>query len=284
MKKITLLIILLNTLIGFSQTFAIYTENASIGAGLGGVRFSNGQGYSAPGSATESSTAPFEGTKNYLFTYNNTNSYVHGIMIGQNGTGGDIASDFSPYSYYNLAIKTVSEAPFYIRIRGNGIIAKVRIDPASAPESVYGFDNDGNWHFLSIPFTAFIPEGAAFSLTSVTEVFVLRSDASTTLVGGVNDDFEIDNLYLSTSEILNTNDFTSEVLNLYPNPSSTSFSVKSKSLIEKITVYNVLGKNILEMNPKSNSVNIDVSSFNKGLYLVKMETNGKSISSKFVRN
>jgi hypothetical protein len=284
MKKITLLFTLLITSIGFSQTFAIYTENASIGAGLGGVRFSNGQGFSAPGSATESTTAPYEGTKSYLFTYNNTNSYIHGIMIGQNGTGGDVASDFSTYSYYNIAIKTVSEAPFYIRMRGNGITAKVLIDPALSPASVYGFDNDGDWHFLSIPFTAFIPESGTFSLTSVTEVFVLRSNAGATLVGGVNDDFSIDNIYLSTSQVLSLDDFTIDTFNMYPNPASNNLTIKSKFNIEKINIYNILGKKVLEVSPNTNNTNIDISAFKKGLYLVQMDSNGKSNTSKLVKN
>lgn len=284
MKKITLLFTLLITSIGFSQTtFAIYTEDPTIGAGLGGVRFSNGQGYSAPGSATESTTSPFEGTKNYLLTYNDTNSYIHGIFIGQNDIGGDIASDFSSYSYYNIAIKTVSETPFYIRIRGNGVTAKVRINPSLAPASVYGFDNDGSWHFLSIPFSAFIPESGTFSLTSVTEVFVLRSDAAATLVGGVNDNFEIDNIYLSTSEILSLNKLKEEGVFVYPNPATDEFKIKTLNTIDNLSVYSILGQKVLDINPRNNMSTINISSLKSGMYLLKMKSNGKSMTTKFIK-
>lgn len=282
MKKITLLFTLLISALSFSQTYAIYTEDSSIGAGLTALRFSNGQGYSAPGSVVEVTTAPYEGVENYKLTYNNTNSYLHAIFIARNATNtGDITIDFSAYSYYNIALKSLSDAPFYIRFKGNNVTTKVLINPAS---NSYGYTNDGNWHLLSIPFTDFIAESAAFSLTTVGEVFVLRSNAAATMVGGVNDDYEVDNIYLSTTQVLSDKDFKLAGLSMYPNPASNELKIKSVNTIDNVSIYSILGKKVLEISPKNNLSTINISSLKSGLYLVNVESNGKSVVSKLVKN
>lgn len=281
MKKITLLAFLMISTFSYCQTsFAIYTENASIGAGNSFLRFSNGQGFT--GSGTEVTTAPYEGTKNYELLYNGTSSYVHGIFIARNaGNTGDATVDISAYSYYNIALKTASAAPFYIRIKGNGVTAKVLIDPAS---NAYGFTNDDKWHFMSIPLSAFVPESAAFSLTTVGEVFVLRSNAAATLVGTGDNNFDFDNIYVSKTQILGVNSFKSNEVSMYPNPANNSFKIRATNTIDKIIIYNTLGQKMQELNPNKDSENIDISSYKSGLYLIQVDSDGKSVTSKLIKN
>ena len=278
MKKITLFAFLVISAFSYCQTsYTIYTEDVTIGVGNSFLRFSNGQGFTG----SEVTTAPYEGTKNYQLLYNGTSSYVHGVFIARNAANtGDVAIDISSYSYYNVAIKTVSAAPFYIRMRGNAITAKVLIDPSS---NGFGFKNDGKWHFMSIPFADFIPESAAFSLTSVTEAFVLRSNAASTLVGTTND-FEFDNIYVSTTKILGLNNFESNDVNMYPNPATNSFKIRATNTIDRITIYNTLGQKIQELSPNKINENIDVSSLKNGLYFIQVESEGKSVTSKLIKN
>jgi len=278
MKKITLFAFLVISAFSYCQTsYTIYTEDVTIGVGNSFLRFSNGQGFTG----SEVTTAPYEGTKNYQLLYNGTSSYVHGVFIARNAANtGDVAIDISSYSYYNVAIKTVSAAPFYIRMRGNAITAKVLIDPSS---NGFGFKNDGKWHFMSIPFADFIPESAAFSLTSVTEAFVLRSNAASTLVGTTND-FEFDNIYVSTTRILGLNNFESNDVNMYPNPANNSFKIRATNTIDRITIYNTLGQKIQELSPNKINENIDVSSLKNGLYFIQVESEGKSVTSKLIKN
>lgn len=278
MKKITLFAILMISAFSYCQTsYTIYTEDVTIGAGNSFIRFSNGQGFTA----SEVTTAPYEGTKNFQLLYNGTSSYVHGIFIARNTANtGDVSIDLSSYSYYNVAIKTVSVAPFYIRMRGNAITAKVLIDPAS---NAYGFKNDGNWHFMSIPIADFIPESGTFSLTSVSEVFVLRSNAAASLVGTTND-FEFDNIYVSTTKILGVNNFESNEVSMYPNPANNSFKIRAANTIDRITIYNSLGQKIQIVSPNKSNETIDVSSFKNGLYLIQVESQGKSVTSKLIKN
>lgn len=279
MKKITLFAFLMISTFSFCQTsYTIYTEDASIGAGNKFLRFSNGQGFSS----SEVTAAPSEGTKNYKLSYNGTSTYLHAIFIARNGTDtGDASIDISGYSYYNIAIKTVSAAQFFIRVRGSGVTAKVLINPAS---NGYGFTNDGNWHFMSIPYADFVPDSAAFSFASVSEAFVLRSNDVVPIVVGPTHNFEIDNIYVSTTQILGVNHFKSNEVSMYPNPANNSFKIRATNTIDKIIIYNTLGQKMQELNPNKTSENIDISSFKSGLYLIQVDSEGKSVTSKLIKN
>lgn len=280
MKKITLFTCLLFSAFTNAQTtYAIYTEDPEIEAGLSHFRFINGQGLTA----SEATTAPYEGTKNYLFSYNGTNSYIHGIFMARNSDNtSDTSVNIADFSYYNLAVKTVSGTPFYIRMRGNTVTAKVLINPAS---NSYNFSNDGEWHFLSIPFTDFIPESGSFSLTNVTEIFVLRSDSPNSLVGSDND-FEIDNLYLSTEEVMSTSDYAREKFTVYPNPATNDLTISTSDSIDSIKIYSVLGQKVIEWNPPADNYHharIDVSALKSGIYIVTAESKGTTTTTRFVK-
>ncbi len=195
MKRITLLTICLISFITNAQTYAIYTQDASIGTGVNSLRFQNGQGFTA----TQPTTAPYEGSKNYLLTYDGTSTYFFAQFLPRNvANTADTSVDLSAYSYYNIAVKTSCPNPFYIRMKGNGITTKVLIDPLS---NSYGFKNDNQWYFMSIPFSAFIADPGAFSLTLITEILVIRS-YDTPVITGKTNNFEVDNVFVSTRKTI----------------------------------------------------------------------------------
>ena len=69
---------------------------------------------------------------------------------------------------------------------------------------------------------------------------------------------------------------------LYPNPATHSLFIESSQTIEKISIYNVNGQVINELNSVNNS--IDVSEFPVGLYFLRMSTEGKTLTKKFLKN
>ncbi|MDR6969386.1 hypothetical protein J2X31_003417 [Flavobacterium arsenatis] len=277
MKKITLIaFLLLSTFLNAQTTFAIYTEDPTIEAGVNSLRFSNGQGFAL----TQPTTAPYEGNENYLFAFNGTSSYFHGILFPRNAANtADAAVSLVPYSYYNLSLKTASATPFYIRMRGNNITAKVLIDPSA---NSYGFSNDNQWHLLSIPIVDFIPESDAFSLATITEIFVLRSNTTGTTAGSAND-FEVDNIYASVEEVLGLKEEKLANFGMYPNPASNSLSFNSSETIDKIYIYSMLGQRIMEMSPKVSTLSTDISGLQTGVYIVTVEVDGKSSTTKLIK-
>ncbi len=71
---------------------------------------------------------------------------------------------------------------------------------------------------------------------------------------------------------LGTSDFESENFNLYPNPANNKLTVNSKiDPINQIEIFNVLGQRVINLNFSSTlSENINISSLNSGMYLVKI--------------
>ena len=70
--------------------------------------------------------------------------------------------------------------------------------------------------------------------------------------------------------------FSSKV-SIYPNPANQYINIVSNVDINKVDVYNLLGKRVLSSSNLKN--NLDVSSLSKGMYMLKL-TSGSSIASK----
>lgn len=278
MKKINLLVMLFISAVTYAQTFSIYTENPNIGAGVNSLRFSNGSGFTL----SEPGTATYEGTKNLLLTYNGTSSYFHAIMFPRNAANtSDVVLDLSAYSYYNLAIKTASPHPFYIRIRGNNVIAKVLIDPSS---NSYNFINDDQWHLMSIPLSAFIPESSSFSLSNISEIFVLRSENAISTVVGSSNNFQVDNIYLSATSALSVMSAErNRSLSIFPNPASSKITITSDQNMDQISIYDSTGKRAIVKDSDEKTSQIDISKLSKGTYIISVESKGKITTSKFIK-
>jgi len=71
---------------------------------------------------------------------------------------------------------------------------------------------------------------------------------------------------------LGNSDADLENFNLYPNPAKNKLTINSKKEpLKQIEVFNVLGQRIINLNFSSSlSENIDISSLNTGMYLVKI--------------
>ena len=72
-------------------------------------------------------------------------------------------------------------------------------------------------------------------------------------------------------------------VSLYPNPVKTTLYITSESTIEKVVIYAISGKIILEQNLMNNQF-VDVSHLSNGMYFTEISsTSGKSIK-KFIKN
>lgn len=108
---------------------------------------------------------------------------------------------------------------------------------------------------------------------------------------GKLDDIGIWNRILTNSEVLNlynstlsNNNFDNNTkINIYPNPVNEILNLSNIETIEKLTIYDVTGKNVLEIKDISNH-QIDVSSLEKGVYFIDIKTQNGSFKEKFVKN
>ena len=92
--------------------------------------------------------------------------------------------------------------------------------------------------------------------------FVFNSDSSVTRDGWVAN---VQCNPLSTDEFENQAAFT-----YYPNPVKNTLTLNAQNTIENVTMYNMLGQEVLSANPNSVDSDIDMSNLANGSYFVKV--------------
>ena len=115
-------------------------------------------------------------------------------------------------------------------------------------------------------------------------------------VQGVRNPF-IDNPYLATViwggtaaqnrwSTLSSSKISDLDFKIYPNPISVdilNIDSNSTNKIINIEIYNILGSSVFKQNLNSNSNQINVSTLNKGIYLIKLNSEKGSITKKLVK-
>lgn len=75
-------------------------------------------------------------------------------------------------------------------------------------------------------------------------------------------------------------------LSISPNPATDYFDINYESTIEatlELVVYNAIGRKILTKNLSSAKIRIPISSWSKGVYLIKLTNNQKVTVRRFVK-
>lgn len=88
-------------------------------------------------------------------------------------------------------------------------------------------------------------------------------------------------LYSLVSNTLSVGDFNLIQNEVYPNPAGEMLTVESKVDLEKIEIYDYLGKKVFE-DALANK-NINISEFTKGVYILKLYTGNRTSSVKFLK-
>mgnify|MGYP000042639435 CR=1 FL=1 len=83
------------------------------------------------------------------------------------------------------------------------------------------------------------------------------------------------------NEILSNHDFDILSFNVYPNPSSDIINISSEEPINRIKVFDTLGRLVLEQNNPSSQM--DVSSLSTGLLFIKIETDQGTLVKKIIK-
>lgn len=86
-----------------------------------------------------------------------------------------------------------------------------------------------------------------------------------------------------TSVNLANESFDAAQVKLYPNPASTSITLENESAIELVSIYNVVGQEVKVAAPNSNTITLDISNLETGIYVIKSISEGRTSTSKFVK-
>lgn len=77
----------------------------------------------------------------------------------------------------------------------------------------------------------------------------------------------------SSSTLHTENVETVDDFKYYPNPVKNELSLKAKSVIQQITIYNMLGQQVLSTAPKTLESTVNMSTLNTGTYVVQVTIN-----------
>lgn len=135
----------------------------------------------------------------------------------------------------------------------------------------------GVWKSVFIPFTIFsnfaANNGAQWDGNPVSQ---LKFEG--------NGNLYFDNIYFSKNTSLSTSDFAKMSFKTYPNPTQDNWTIETQNVrIDSVTVYDVLGKSVISMEPNENRAVINGSELRSGLYFAKVETNEGTSSFKLVK-
>ena len=71
---------------------------------------------------------------------------------------------------------------------------------------------------------------------------------------------------------VSTNEFNSEMVNLFPNPAKTHCTVISSNIINKIQVFDISSRVCILKEPNSNTVLLNIRKLSKGIYTLEIIT------------
>lgn len=85
------------------------------------------------------------------------------------------------------------------------------------------------------------------------------------------------------SNVLSTSDFETSTISFYPNPTKDYVNISSENAIEQITIFNLLGQEVLSKQVDVQEFVLDISNLSSGTYVANLISLGKSKSIKLVK-
>jgi len=82
---------------------------------------------------------------------------------------------------------------------------------------------------------------------------------------------------------LGLDEFSNAQFSVSPNPATNQITIKAAQNIESFAIYNVLGQEVLSINPQQSNYNLDISDLQTGVYVVKATVSGKTATSRIVK-
>jgi hypothetical protein len=97
------------------------------------------------------------------------------------------------------------------------------------------------------------------------------------------DDIVVNNIAIPETLGLKEN-YLSAKVKMYPNPVKNTLTIDANGTIQKVSVYNVLGQEVMKASPKTNSATLQTSQLKKGVYFVTTDVDGVISTSKVLKD
>lgn len=92
----------------------------------------------------------------------------------------------------------------------------------------------------------------------------------------------VDDIRFATA--LSAAKFDKANIKMYPNPMTNTLTIEANSAIQRVSIFNVLGQEVMNANPKTNSATLQTSQLQKGVYMVTTDIDGVISTSKVLKD
>jgi hypothetical protein len=134
--------------------------------------------------------------------------------------------------------------------------------------------NPGTWLSFDIPLADFTIAGGGSAARNNLAEFIISTNLGTVYY---------DNAYFHKNTVLSSDSFAVSNVKLYPNPTSSVLNIESEGTIQNVSIFNILGQEVIKKSTNESSIRLDVSGLNEGVYVVKSTIDGKVSSTKFIK-
>lgn len=124
-----------------------------------------------------------------------------------------------------------------------------------------------------------------FKVYDASENKILESTTATInfspneVLGDADAPFEV-----KADAVLSVIDFEKDDISIYPNPVENKLFISAKENLKSIKVYNILGKEIINLKTDNTKIELEMMALNKGIYLMKAVTiSNKNITKKIIK-
>ncbi|WP_116789312.1 T9SS type A sorting domain-containing protein [Flavobacterium psychrotrophum] len=70
---------------------------------------------------------------------------------------------------------------------------------------------------------------------------------------------------------------------VYPNPASNVLNITAEDVVTKVQVYNMLGQQVINITPNNTTATLSISDLKSGVYMVNTTANGKTGTTRFIK-
>jgi hypothetical protein len=239
------------------------------------------------GSATNFTVTDFGGNASNLEVDPTNASNMVIKTIKTTGAALWAGTTMSTPSGFSSAIPfTVSNRKVYVKVWSPdaGIPVRLKVEVAGTPTQSCETQTNTTvigWQMMEFDFnnqasgTAIFNQAFNFNMMSI--FFNFGTDGAT----AGEKTYYFDNV--SYGAALASSSFEEAKIAMYPNPVSTSLSISSLEKLDAISIYNVIGQEVLNLKINTTNAIINVSNFQNGIYIVKSFSEGKVSTSKFIK-
>lgn len=143
---------------------------------------------------------------------------------------------------------------------------------------------NGNTALNASSWTAYEFEADATTLSSMASFsFNFVTGAVATHEGVILIDNVVVSLLDSSGNTLDFRKIDTPKFVSYPNPLRDVLYIKGSSKVDNVSIFDLMGRNVLKASPNKSDFNLDVSNLNKGVYMVDLKSAGKTTTIKVVK-